>query len=504
MKISDFTLSKSQIAGILALWTIIVLMVCNIDSYLYAQCGQFDSAVFFMCGKALMNAMIPYTEFTDSKGVLLWFIYGVGYLIDHYSYVGVFWLACLNIWVTLLIAYRTAQLWFDDKVSLLAALLLIIPLTYWNFYTETKAEHFCWPAVAWGIYVLMRGERQECIDFKHGFWLGVGVVTCLMLKWSVALMMLSLVTSVGWMAWRNKTLLRYVTSFFSGMIASFLPFAIAFTCWENWHDMWQEYFVNTLASVSVPMSETLSIYAQEWMSMITTHRFLYLLYVLPVFSLWKREKWFTTALPALCGLFFIALSIRHDQFGHYISVVGPFAILAIIVLFVYLKQYALLRLRYVAAVGILTVGYVCWGSIRYTDSFCTKAGEKFDKYMALSATMSQVEQPRIIIVGQERGVCMASTLPGTRYWITQMGRTEKMWQEQMAALNSGVADFVILFGSDSFAMKNHVESFGYHYLDEFYGGLVYARYNDIASKIPIHFSAWDIVTKKTYKEVYGL
>ena len=85
-----------------------------------------------------------------------------------------------------------------------------------------------------------------------------------------------------------------------------------------------------------------------------------------------------------------------------------------------------------------------------------------------------------------------------------MGRTEKMWQEQMAALDSGVADYVILFGSDSPAMKNRVERIGYHFLDEFYGGRVYARSNDIPVITPIHLSAWDIITKKTYKEVYGL
>ncbi len=489
---------------IIALGVVLVQLFSNIDSYLYAQCGQFDSAVFYMCGKAMMHGMIPYTEFADSKGVLLWFIYGVGYLIDHYSYVGVFWLACLNMWVTLVIAQKTVRLWFDEKVSLFSALLLIVPLTYWNFYTETKAEHFCWPTVAWGIYVLMRGEKQLSIDSRHGFWLGAGIVACLMLKWSVALMMLSLVASVGWMAWRNKTLQRYVTSLSIGLIVAFLPFVIAFTCWGNWSDMWQEYFVNTMASVSVPMSETLSVYAQEWLSMITTRRCLYLLYVLPVLLLCKRKEWFTTTLPALCGLFFIALSIRHDQFGHYISVVGPFAILAIVVLFLYLKQYALLRLRYVAAVWLLAVCYICWGSIRYTDCFCTKAGEKFDKYMAVSAAMAQVPQPKVIVVGQERGVCMATSLPGTRYWITQLGRTEKMWQEQMSALDSGVADFVILFGSDSQEMMNHFKRVGYHYLDEFYGGYVFARSKDITAIAPVHWPVWEIISKKTYTEVYGL
>jgi hypothetical protein len=64
-----------------------------------------------MCGKALLNGMVPYVDFSDSKGILLWFIYGIGYLIDNYSDVGVFWLACLNLLAVLLISFRTAKIW---------------------------------------------------------------------------------------------------------------------------------------------------------------------------------------------------------------------------------------------------------------------------------------------------------------------------------------------------------------------------------------------------------
>ncbi len=44
---------------ILAITVVMVQMICNVDSYLYNQLAQYDSAVFFMCGKALMNGMIP-------------------------------------------------------------------------------------------------------------------------------------------------------------------------------------------------------------------------------------------------------------------------------------------------------------------------------------------------------------------------------------------------------------------------------------------------------------
>ena len=489
--------SRHKTAFCLLLWTIVVQLFCNIDSYLYAQCGQCDSAAFFMCGKALMNGMIPYTDFTDSKGVLLWLIYGLGYLMDHYSYVGVFWLACFFVWFTLVIAYKTARLFLDEKPALLSAMLLLVPLMYWNFYTETKAEHFCWPAVAWGIYVMMRQERSLPCSKWHYAGVGMGIAACLMIKWSVAVMMLSLLAGIIWLAVGNRDTKRCLAGSLFGIVATLLPFAVWFTMLGNWQDMWQEYFINTLSSVSLPFSETVSAYCLEWQRMFTTRRFLYLLYTLPVLVLWSRKRWFASALPALCGLFFIALSIRHDIFGHYISVAGPFAILTIIV-FVRFWQSRHIRLRYLAACGLVTMLYVIWGSIRYSDSFCTKAGEKFDRFMAVSAEMAQVENPKIIIIGQERGLCMGTSLPGTRYWITQLGRTEQMWQAQVAAIESRSADFVICFGGSAIQCEDSLQRLGYAYLDECYAGRVYSRTAIDTKSDRLHYSVWEIISRKNY------
>ena len=154
-----------------------------------------------MCGKALMNGMIPYVDFTDSKGILLWFIYGLGYLYDHYSYVGIFWIMCGVLSLTLCISYCTARLYLNRHASLLSALMLLIPLMYWNFYFETKAEHFCWPAVAWGIYVLMKSLKSLSLHRSDYLWLGVGTIACLMIKWNVAVMMLSFLFSLIWISW---------------------------------------------------------------------------------------------------------------------------------------------------------------------------------------------------------------------------------------------------------------------------------------------------------------
>ena len=311
-------------------------------------------------------------------------------------------------------------------------------------------------------------------------------------------MMLSLVCSIGWFALRQSDLRRCLTGLSVGFLAAFLPIAIYFTAVGIWADVWREYFCNTLSSVSMPLAETLTAYAGEWRELITTRRILYLVYTLPVFVLWRSRDWFATAWPMLCGLTFVAISIRHD-FAHYVSIAGPFAILTIVVVMRWVIGHKM-RLRYVAAVLLLAQGYVVWGSIHYSHTFCTKAGAKFDHFMAVSAAMSRVsEHPTIIHIGMETGLCMGSALPGTRYWTTQHGRTEEMWAQQLEGIRAGKADFVRCADGAPDYIKKILADAGYVYWTD-----------KINSRVPMdgalaikHLTAWDIVTKKTYKEIYG-
>jgi len=43
---------------------------------------------------------VPYVDFIDSKGPLLWLIYGVGYVITPHSFIGEAWGAAVRLQVT--------------------------------------------------------------------------------------------------------------------------------------------------------------------------------------------------------------------------------------------------------------------------------------------------------------------------------------------------------------------------------------------------------------------
>ena len=476
-KISNF---KYGVAIFMLVYVVLGQLIFNIDSYLYANNEHYDSAIFFQCGKFLMNGYTPYVDFTDSKGLLLWIIYGIGYLIHHYSYIGVFWLACVSFWLSFMIAYKTARLYVDKPQSILAAMSMAVPYWYWNFYTEGKAEHFCIPCVAFVFYQLLKMVRQP--QHIKGFsmqwaFVGVSFVAVVMMKWSIGLMMMSLIVSMGIYAWQQESLRSYIGSFLAGLVAMALPFAIYFLAKDCMGAMWHEYFANTMASVSEPLSQTIASYSHEWLRMFSTKRFIYIVYTLPLLLLWNRKQWFVSALPWLSAMFFIALAIRHDNFGHYISIVGPFAILAIVTLIRFFQKHHV-AMRYYVGLLVLAFGYLVWGKLHYCSNGLFGKAENCEKFEEVNWQMAHtVEHPTLLVMGQDPGYCMGYSRPYCRYWITQMGQTQAMFDAQEKALAEGNSDFVSLNGKGNISKyESLLLKKGYHLMNTYNGNNIYTKH----------------------------
>lgn len=506
MKIMRNTLTwlcgkKYGILVLLLIFVVLSQMVFNIDSYLYANNGHYDSAIFFFCGKSLMNGYVPYVDYTDSKGLLLWIIYGIGFLIHNYSYIGVFWIACLFFWGTFWIGYKTARLYLDKPDALLASLSMAIPYWYWNFYTEGRAEYFCIPFIAYVLYQLLKIMHQPCsMKGLSWEWIGVGggLVAVIMMKWSVGLMMVSLIVSIGVWAWKRRELTSYIVSFVVGAMVFSLPFLVYFVATDSLDVMWSEYFQNTLSSVSEPLQATIVSYSREWGNLFFTKRILYIMYTLPLLLLWRRREWFATALPWLSAMFFIALAIRHDNFGHYITVVAPFAIFAVVCLIKAFRSRGI-SLRYYFVAFMLAFAYLVWGKIHYNDNFFTKAKD-VEEFERINWRMSRIKDPTILVMGQYPGFAMGYTRPYCRYWITQMGQTEAMFTAQDKALREAKADFVCLIKSNFEKYDPVLLSKGYSFMDEYEGFWIYSK-----KKIPpvpggFHVTPMDILTKRNMAE----
>jgi len=82
-----------------------------------------DANVYFNIGKAIFNGKILYTEVFDHKGPLIFFIYGLGYLISNTSFLGVFLIELL-LWCAMITAiYYIAKLYLNRGLACIIAFL---------------------------------------------------------------------------------------------------------------------------------------------------------------------------------------------------------------------------------------------------------------------------------------------------------------------------------------------------------------------------------------------
>lgn len=203
----DLTNNKAAKAFcLLFVYSFFILLVLSPDSYIYDLYHRCDTAWFFMCGKAWMNGMVPYVDFADSKGLLLWLIYGVAYLIDHDSYVGVFWLSCFFFTFSFWYAYKLARLYISKNASVVLVSLMPLVLFWFRYHYEVRAEDFCYPFVLASLYYVCRilrgADRKEL--FRYSLYVGVCITCSLLIKWSVTLMMGGFAVTILCYSWKKK------------------------------------------------------------------------------------------------------------------------------------------------------------------------------------------------------------------------------------------------------------------------------------------------------------
>lgn len=66
-----------------------VLLFCTKSSPLYPTNDWVDTNCFFTVGKSMFEGRVPYLDIYEQKGPLLYFLYGLCYLVSPTSFLGV-------------------------------------------------------------------------------------------------------------------------------------------------------------------------------------------------------------------------------------------------------------------------------------------------------------------------------------------------------------------------------------------------------------------------------
>ena len=95
----------------------VLLALCSRSSPLYPMNDWVDANCFFTVGKAMFNGRVPYRDLYEQKGVLLYFLYGLGWLLSHRSFLGVYMIEVLHFALFLGLSRRMARLFVGELAS---------------------------------------------------------------------------------------------------------------------------------------------------------------------------------------------------------------------------------------------------------------------------------------------------------------------------------------------------------------------------------------------------
>ena len=457
----------------------LMLLMLSIDSPCYEVWGRIDSSWYFTAGKAWMNGMTPYVDFSDSKGPLLWLIYGVGYLLSNHDFVGVWVMTCITYIVTTLLNYRTARIFLKSDCLSLAVSLLMLLVYFNNFiHYETKSEDCCQPFIAlslWAICRLAYSKQSSSQHFKRSSWMiGVSIGAALMIKFTVAAMIFFFAIMLMVLAWRSgKVNIKIVVwRLLAGAMAVCLPFIVIFAFMGNLDDFIGEYFlVTSRISSHLPRLNVI-----KWIldgGVLSGIIIIMTISTGTVFFMTRKYAW----MPLSAFFWFLFITVQNAEWIYYYYSCMIFALFGLIMLARCVDR--AMRSRFAISVTMVTaivaVGIFSFYKAYQLPTFkpvkhdvAREFEAKRTEYYRHISVVKRVYKPRIAFFNCNNVINVADEtggLPGCKYFAKQFGATEAMVEAQYEDIKRKRPHFIYVKKRERESLER-IEQLGYFHLLE--------------------------------------
>ena len=160
------------------------LLLATRSSFLYPLNNWDDANSYFSMGKALFNGKMLYRDVFDQKGMYLYFLYGLSYLVSHTTFIGVYILEVILGFVDVFAFYKLISLYTGDDepdkkalAAILSVLTFAVTVCSRSFWWGGSAEEISLPFYAIGLYLTLdyfkNGYPNGVMPFKTVFFGGI-------------------------------------------------------------------------------------------------------------------------------------------------------------------------------------------------------------------------------------------------------------------------------------------------------------------------------------------
>lgn len=473
---------------ILAFFSFFLILVAGNEGGLGMEFPRFDTAWFFMAGKAWMNGLTPYVDFTDSKGPLLWIIYGLGYLLSPKSMHGMFIIEFLFYFGTFVLLYKAILIIIHKKNNALIGSMIMAFFFFQPWiHNEIRSEDFCQLFNALTLYCIV------IIFFKKAefrwpyFWLGVAFGSTLLIKYNIALMLLgpSAVVLLYLLVRKSGRILLALSLWIGGVAVIVFPFIIFFLIENCLKEFLNEYFFNTFQTINIqhPYSSIGESFWQRWPMVVGKYVLRRTLdwtlsIKLAVFSLFFlpfrvfETNWFRAS---VCLWLIAALLLStYMALHHYLNSLAIFTVFPIIFLMNLLpgisRPFSIVAGSVVLYIVAFSLRFFPGGEFNDVKSAYEVSQDKHAIGKLIEVHFKERDRkPTIMYVRTgDSGLGLSTEiLPGSRYWSQQAGATAEMKQRHIEDLYRIRPDFVSI-PSDETELIDSLQKSGYQLIYTYY------------------------------------
>lgn len=336
--------------------TFLICMLSPLDIFTFNAASGTDSSVFKYIGWQMAEGQIPYLDMFDHKGLFIYFINYIGYMMSPHR--GVWFIEFIFMFITVLFAYKLARKFVSKPISMLIVLIVLAPI-YSYFEGGNLTEEYALPFQMISLYIftdffknpykyMSRGDNYKSkVNFKFFnilvFINGVCLGLVLFLRpnmislWIIFCLMILIYCILKKY---YLELLKFVLSFFAGLLLVIIPMVMYLVINGAFDEFVEQYILfNTMYAGDKTVTDVINVFEEFFATPVVMLSFVIIGTKIYLQVRNKEKCYFNCGYLIYMVLSILLASMSGRLYNHYAMTLLPMLIYPFCILYDYLKDF---------------------------------------------------------------------------------------------------------------------------------------------------------------------